>query len=204
MRKYMTVALGVIGPVVLAACAAKHVEPPPPPAVTSGITETDKGGSRHQEVTVTATVEKVDVKERRVTLLGPDGTTETIHVGPEVKNLAQMKRGDSVVATYYQSIAFEVVKRSDMELGAQGLGGVATAEPGERPAAVGGQALTLVADIVKIDRKNQEVVLKGAKGKTTTVNVERPEVFDKIKVGDRVQITYTEAVGIDVQPAAKH
>jgi uncharacterized OB-fold protein len=63
--------------------------------------------------------------------------------------------------------------------------------------------VTIVADIVKLDRKNKQAVLKGAEGKTVTVNVQRPEVFDKVKVGDRVEITYTEAVAIDVQPAAK-
>jgi hypothetical protein len=203
MNTRMRVALAVIGPVMLAACAATPVATPPPPTVNSGITETEKGGARHQEVTVTATVEKVDVKERRVTLRGPDGTTETIHVGPEVRNLPQLKRGDSVIATYYQSIAYEVVKPGEAKLGEEGVGGLATAAPGDKPGAVGGKVLTLVADIVKIDRNNQQVVLKGAKGKIVTVDVQRPEVFDKVKVGDRVEITYTEAVGIDVQAAPK-
>jgi len=203
MNTRTAIVLGALCPVLLAACAAKPVAPPPPPTVTSNVTDTEKGGSRHQEITITATVEKVDQKERLVTLLGPDGTTETIRVGPEVRNLPQVKRGDSVIATYYQSIAYEIVKPSEAKLGEASLGGVAAAEPGQKPGAVGGQAHTLVADIVKLDRKNQQAVLKGAEGKIITVNVQRPEVFDKVKVGDRVQITYTEAVGIDVKPASK-
>jgi len=195
--------LAMIGPVMLAACASKPVTSPPPPTVTGDVAMTEKGGSRQQEVTVTATVEKVDQKERRVTLLGPDGTTETIHVGPEVRNLAQLKRGDSVIATYYQSVAFEVVKPGEAELGVSSLGGAAGAEPGEKPGAVGGQAIRLVADVVKLDRKHMQAVLKGPEGKTLTVDVQRPEVFDKVKVGDRVVILYTEAVGIDVHAAPK-
>jgi hypothetical protein len=188
----------------ITACAAdKPVATPPPPSVSQDMHMTEKGGQRSQEIVITATVEKVDQKERLVTLKGPDGTTDTIRVGPEVRNLAQVKRGDSVIATYHRSIAFEVVPRKDAELGVATLGGVGRAEPGEKPGAVGGQAMKIVADIVKIDRKKQEVVLKGAEGKTLTVEVERPEVFDKVKVGDRVEILYTEAVAIDVQAATK-
>jgi len=201
VRKRITLAATCA--IAFAACAAKPVATPPPPTVTSDIKATEQGGSRHEEVTVTATVEKIDQKQRLVTLRGPDGTSQTIRLGPEVKNFAQLKRGDSVVATYYQSLAFKVVKPGDAALGVTGVEGVAAAEPGQKPGAVGGRVMTLVADIVKIDRKHQQVTLKGAKGKTLTVDVERPEVFDKIKVGDRVEITYTEAVGIDVRAAAK-
>ena len=57
----------------------------------------------------------------------------------------------------------------------------------------------LVATIVKLDRANQRAVLRGPKGKTVTVNVQNPENFDKVKVGDTVEITSTEAIAIDVQ-----
>ena len=46
-------------------------------------------------------------------------------------------------------------------------------------------------------------MLKGPEGKTTTVNVQNPAAFDRVKVGDRVEIRLTEAIGIDVQPAPK-
>ena len=204
MNVRMRFAIALIGPVALAACASNQpVATPPAPTVAEGMTMTEKGGVRQQQITVAATVESVDQKERLVTLRGPDGTSNTIRVGPEVRNLAQVKRGDSVVATYYQSVAFEVVKRSETELGAEAVTGAARAELGEKPGGVGGQTIRLVADIVKLDPKNKQAVLKGAEGKTITVDVQRPEVFDKVKVGDRVEIVYTEAVGIDVQPAAK-
>ena len=147
-------------------------------------------------------VEKVDQKERLVTLRGPDGTTETIRVPDTVRNLAQVKKGDEVIASYYQSAAFEVVKKSDAKLGVRAEEGAARAEAGEKPGAVGARVVTIVADVVKLDREAKQAVLRGADGKTTTVNVQNPVAFDKVKVGDRVEIKLTEAVGIDVQPAA--
>jgi uncharacterized OB-fold protein len=186
----------------LVACAPKAPNPGPP-TVASATTSTPKGGLREQEITVRATVEKVDQKERLVTLRGPDGNTDTIRVGPEVKNLPQLKRGDEVIATYYQSVAFQVVKSADAKLGISGKEGAAAAPIGSKPGAMGARVITLVADIVKLDRANQQAMLKGPEGKTITVNVQNPENFDKVKVGDRVEITLTEAIAIDVRPAEK-
>ena len=186
----------------VAACASK-APTPPAPTVAAAERSTATGGSRQREVTVFATVEKVDVADRTVTLRGPDGTIETLRVPPEARNLAQVKKGDAVVATYCQSVAFEIVKPGEAKLGVTAEEGAARAEPGERPGAIGARIVTIVADIVKLDRQNSTAVLKGPEGKTMTVNVENPENFDKVKVGDRVEITLTEAVAIDVQPAPK-
>lgn len=202
MNASTAITLGVVCTLALAACATEPAVPPPP-TVTSSATSTEQGGSRQQTVTVTATVEKVDQEERLVTLLGPDGTTETIRVGPEVRNLAQLKRGDEVITTYYQSVAFQVVTAAEAKVGISGAEGGAAAKLGDKPGAVGARTVTLVADIVKLDRASQQAVLKGPEGKTLTVNVQNPDNFEKVKVGDRVEITYTEAVAIDVQAAPK-
>ena len=45
-----------------------------------------------------------------VTLKGPDGNVFTVHCGDQVKNLAQVKKGDLVQVTYYESLAYEVKK----------------------------------------------------------------------------------------------
>lgn len=202
MKSTNRAAFVALSAVLLAACSAEKATPPPPTVVaTQGATE--KGGLRQQEVTVAAIVEKVDVKERKVTLRGPDGTTDTIRVPESVRNLPQLKKGDAVIATYYQSVGFEVVKKSDAKLGITGEEGGARAELGEKPGAVGARVITIVADVVKLDKQNQQAVLKGADGKTTTVNVQNPAAFEKVKVGDRVEIRLTEALAIDVQPAPK-
>src|SRR5262249_2646640 len=159
--------------------------------------------SRPQEGTASAPVARAYVKHRTVSFTAPQGNVETITVGPEVKNLAQMKRGDHVVATYYQSVAFEVVKKSDAKLGATAVEGTGRAKEGTKPGAIDAREVTIVADIVSLDRKNQQAVLKGPKGETVTVDVQNPDNFDKVKVGDRVQITLTEAVAIDVHSATK-
>ncbi len=48
--------------------------------------------------------------KRIVTLKGEDGVVSDLKVGKEVRNLAQVKKGDQVVATYHEAIAYEVFK----------------------------------------------------------------------------------------------
>jgi hypothetical protein len=196
------ISIAMVAALSLAACAPK-APTPAPPTVAAATTSTAKGGVREQEVTIRATVEKVDQKERLVTLRGPDGNTNTIRVGPEVKNLPQLKRGDEVVATYYQSVAFQVVKPGEKKLSVSGQEGAAAAPVGSKPGAMGARVITLVADIVKLDRANRQAMLEGPEGKTITVIVQNPENFDKVKVGDRVEITMTEAIATDVRSAEK-
>lgn len=185
----------------LSACSTS-VPPPAPPTVDVGVAATEKGGERHKEVTIRATVEKIDVGNRKVTLRGFDGARETIKVGDEVRNLARVRKGDEVVVTYYRSVAFEVVPHRAEMPPASGVEAMARAKEGEKPGAASATAVTMVADVLKLDPGNRTAVLRGADGDTATVNVENPVAFEKVKVGDRVEITLTEAMAIDVRPAS--
>jgi hypothetical protein len=195
--------------VTIAACAAftlsacsGTVAKPPAPTVEESATSTPKGGGRQRTITMYATVQNVDAGKRKVTLKGFDGTTETIKVGDEVRNLPQVKKGDNVVVTYYQSAAFEVLKKGDKRPAASLAEGAGRAKEGEMPGALGASVVTVVADIVKLDREGRTATLKGPEGNLFSVDVQNPDNFDKVKVGDKVEITLTEAVAIDVQPAA--
>jgi len=42
-----------------------------------------------------------------------------------------------------------------------------------------------------------------AAGNTVTLDVQNPDHFKVVKVGDEVRVTYTEAVAVSVEPAAK-
>jgi ribosomal 50S subunit-recycling heat shock protein len=149
---------------------------------------------------MTAIVEKIDVAQRLVTLRGPNGKSKTIRVSDEARNLAQVEPGDEVAVTYYESIAYQVLAPGEKKPGISAEGGAGRAELGDKPGGLAAQAVTLVADVEELDRANQVAVLRGPEDQMITVNVQRPEVFDKVKVGDRVEITYTEAIAVDVQP----
>jgi len=149
--------------------------------------------------TVKATVQAVDLKKRTVTLKGPEGKVVTIKVDNSVKNLPQVKVGDEVVAKYYQAVAIQVKKPGQAQAGASAQEAVATAKPGEKPAGVAINTVTVTTVIEKIDAKDHTVTLKGPEGNTETVKVKNPKHLENVKVGDEVVITYTQALAIAVE-----
>ena len=155
-----------------------------------------------QTVEITATITKIDPATREVTLKGPQGREVTIQAGPEVKNFAQMKVGDTVTAKYVEALTLELKKGGKAVVGRTEQSGAATAKPGEKPAALAGRQLTVIADVTAVDPATQTVTLKGPK-QTVDIKVADPEQFKLIKVGDQVEATYTEALGIAVDAAKK-
>jgi len=152
--------------------------------------------------TVTATVESIDLATRAVTLKGPDGKVMGLKVGEEVKNLPQVKVGDKVTVTYYESIAAQIIKPGTGPASAAQQA-VATAKPGEKPAGAMVQQVTVVAAVEAIDKTTQHVTLKGPEGNTVEVKVKNPKNLEGVKVGDEVAITYTEAMAISVEKPKK-
>ena len=118
-------------------------------------------------VQVTATVVEIDHKTREVTLKAADGREETFIVDEAVKNLDQVKKGDVVVVTYAESLAYEVKKPGAAAAGVA-VGG-ATAKPGEKPAGVVAREVTVTVTITAIDEKAPTVTFKGPQGNTRTV-----------------------------------
>jgi Cu/Ag efflux protein CusF len=183
----------------LAACATR-VTAPPAPVVTSEVQE-DPGRLRVDErTTVSATVKEVDYESRVVTLLAPNGEDVVFRAGDEVRNLAQVKVGDVVQATYYESVAIEVKKPGTATPGVTAGSGAERAPLGAKPGAAAVESMQIVATVVKVDKKNGAVTLRGPKGRTKTLPVRNPAHLDAVKVGDLVEVTYTEAIGIAVVP----
>jgi Cu/Ag efflux protein CusF len=161
-------------------------------------------GMIDKTVTTTATVTAIDMTTRHVTLKREDGKEFTIVCGPEVRNLPQVKIGDVVTCEYRESIAYEVKKPGEAKPGATLTGAAGRAKEGEMPAAAAGQALTLTATIVAIDRENKRVSLQGPSGDVVVVQVRDADKLARVNVGELVEITYTEAMAVSVStPMAK-
>jgi len=188
----------------LAGCASNNPSPPPaterpaarPAPVTSGTVD-------EQTVTRTATVTKVDMKTRHVTLKRPDGSKFTIVVGPEVQNLKQVKKGDEVTVTYREAIAYEVHRAGHAEPGVGASTDVTRSQPGQKPGGSVTDTVSVRMTIAKIDKSEGTADLRSPNGEVTRVKVKDPSKLDLVKVGDVVDITYTEALAIKVAKAAK-
>jgi hypothetical protein len=156
-----------------------------------------------QLVTATATVEAVNQATRAVTLKTPAGKPLSFTAGPEVKNLAQVKVGDSVVVKYYESLAFSLQKPGADKALVTAEEKTDQAKAGQKPSASEAVKVRVTTTIQAIDTVGSYVTLVGPKGNAYDVKVRDPKVFSGIKVGDKVDVTYTEALAISVEPAPK-
>jgi len=147
---------------------------------------------------VSAVVEAIDHETRMVTLRDSDGEKVTFRVGEAARNLSQVQKGDLVDATYYQSVAVQLRKPGEATPGVSAAAGATRAEVGAPPGAAGAQSVTVVSTIRALDRQAGTATLEGPDGGLTTINVRNPAHFDVAKVGDLVEITYTEAIAISV------
>jgi Cu/Ag efflux protein CusF len=152
-------------------------------------------------VTVRGTVEAIDKEKQTVTLKGPKKTL-TVKVRDPQK-LDAIKVGDPVIGKYYESLMIEVKKPGEGTPGVTAEKATATSKPGEVPAGAIGQQVTVTATIVAVDKKAGTVTIKGPEGNTVTVKARDPKNLEKVKAGDNVEITYTEALAISLDKPAK-
>ena len=146
-----------------------------------------------------ATVTAIDVPGRMLTLKGPKGRTATFHVGDDVKNLAQVKVGDVVVATYYESYALKVTKPGAPA--ADAVEAAVAAPTGQLPGGAVVQSDSIKAKVTAIGKHKDWVTLMGPEGNSVTIKVKNPKNLDGVKIGDDVQATYTQALAIAIEPA---
>jgi Cu/Ag efflux protein CusF len=196
MSQRWIAASGLVGALVLAGCA------------TGGGSGTEAAVARPSvEVadarTVTATVEAIDLQTRLVTLRGEDGRSMMIHAPDEVRNLAQVRPGDRVTATYYEAAAVQVLAPGEATPGVGAASSMKRAEPGERPAGTVAETMRVTSTVEKIDRDARQVTLRMPDGTTDVVNVRDPAKLEGVTEGDLVQIDYMRAVSIKVEGPAK-
>jgi len=153
-------------------------------------------------VQATAKVLKVDKAKRLVTFEDQDGDPVTMKVPDTVKNFDQVDPGDRLVVRYYESVAYDVRKGDGGEPAVGGAAEVERAKPGQKPGITGAQAITVTTKITDVDKKESEVTLEGPDGALRTVKVRDAAKLDQVAVGDMVDITYSEAIAVDVEPAA--
>ncbi len=195
-----TMGVMAIACVAVAGCADKKQ-----PAVTPSIAvaESTAPGEAAAAITVTAVVEKIDYKTRTVTLLGPDGERATTRVGDEVRNFDQVKKGDEVTVTYYESLALSLRDAKGEKPSIDVAEGVDRAPLGAKPGAAVVRDVTITAKVLGIDRRRSTVTLEGPEGNRVTLKVQDPRNLDKAEVGKLVQATYREAMAISVDKPTK-
>jgi Cu/Ag efflux protein CusF len=159
---------------------------------------TDEGIDAVEVVKATATVEKIDLQTRKVTLLLDDGKKKTYKVDSRVQNLAQVKVGDHLAMSFTEEIAI-VVGKSNETPGAASSEQVSVAPKGDKPGVVLVETSAVSAQIVAVDAPNHRVTLLDPDGKKKTIKVSKKVTnLDDLKVGDTVDMVMTDSTVIEI------
>jgi hypothetical protein len=178
------------------------------PAV-AGAAEEVKSGTKEgkpyfeasEKTTEQATVIKVEKASRLVTMRDDLGDTLSIKAGDEVKNFAQIKVGDVVKVTYTEELTIHVEAAGAPEMTSEKT--TEAAKPGEKPAASVTERTKYKATITAIDKKSGTATLKSYDGEEFVITPLHPENLDKVKLGELVVFTHTQAVAMSVEKVAK-
>jgi Cu/Ag efflux protein CusF len=159
---------------------------------------TAEGVDAVEVVKATATVEKIDLKNRKVTLLFDDGKKKTYKVDSRVQNLAQVKVGDHLAMSFTEEIAI-VVGKSNESPGAASSQQVSVAPQGDKPGVVMVDTSAVSAKIVAVDAANHRVTLLDPDGKKKTIKVSNKVTnLNDLKVGDTVDMLMTDSTVIEI------
>jgi Cu/Ag efflux protein CusF len=148
---------------------------------------------------VTATIEAIDHANRVITLKDKDGNTETIMAGPQLKRFDELKVGQKVTFRYHESVVFQI--RKPGEAAAPTAAGQETLVRGEgaKPSATVSRQDTATVTVKSIDLATPAVTVATGDGHLLSMKVNDKKNLDGVKVGDRVEITYTQALAIAVK-----
>ena len=171
--------------VSIGAQQTRQVAPATPPPV--GQTAT---------ATVTAQIQAIDSQTRAVTLKGKDGAVSTIFCGPEIQRFSELKVGDTVTFMYKEAVVFSIAKPGSTP---PPPGTAVVRSAGDRPAGMIAKRETAEVTVLAIDAKVPSLTLQRADGSKMSFKVENPANLEGVKVGDKIQVTYTQAMAVSVK-----
>jgi hypothetical protein len=155
------------------------------------------------QITVRGTVEAVDPALRVVRIRGTQGNVVTLDVPASITRFNEVRVGDVVTVAYY-----DVVNIRPKDPGEPAVDTIAepttTRTPGTLPGATVAKQRVATVTITAWDAATGTVTFTGPKGQSYTRRVADtldPAVRQRLQVGDRADITWTEAVRLSVERA---
>jgi hypothetical protein len=152
-----------------------------------------------EPITATVTIQAIDQANRLVTLRDESGAEDTMQIGPAMKRFDELKVGDKVKISYYESLVFQVRKPGD-PVKTAGDAAKLTPGTGASPSGTLSSQQTTSVEVLAIDQKLPSITVKTADGRTVTRKVDNPKNLEGVKVGDKIDITYTQAAVMSVEP----
>ena len=148
-------------------------------------------------VTLAGTVETIDHGKRVVTIRTADGKFETIDVPPSAKRFDELKVGDKVSLTYNNNVwaRLKPPGEAPVDTGSTST----TAGQQARPGGTAAVQRTMTVTVDAIDKNASSMTFAGPNGWKYDRHIVDPDVFDKVKVGDQVDISWNTDLKVTVE-----
>jgi hypothetical protein len=150
-----------------------------------------------ESTTESATIVALEQSTRSMTLKNQDGTFETMQVPADVKRFAELKVGDTITARYYDNIVVRLKRPGEAAVNVDSA--AVTPGTGKRPGGTAASQRTITATVTAIDPNVPSITVKGPNGWIYSRKVTDTKALAQVKVGDQLDITWTDALLISVE-----
>jgi Cu/Ag efflux protein CusF len=170
--------------------------------MSAGMAFAQKSVEQAGSVSKTATITAIDHTNRVVTLKDDKGNVEDIKCGPEVKRFDELKVGDTVTFSYHAAVVYQIAKPG--ETGTSAPESVSAVRgQGPKPSGAYTRQQKVTVTVEAIDPAVPSITVRAPNGNTMSAEVKDKKNLEGVKVGDKIDITYTEAMMIMVEAPKK-
>jgi hypothetical protein len=154
------------------------------------------------DITVTGPVTAIDHTARTVTMRAEQGSLVTVDVPASATRFEQVKVGDTVTISYYDRVIIRLKPAGEAAVD-RTMPPTTTPAAGSLPGGTLASQRVVTVTLTGWDATNRVVSFKGPNGASYTrglLDSTDPNILSGLRVGDRVDVTWTVATRFSVQP----
>ena len=159
-------------------------------------------GTKSGSVSKSATTTASNHTTRVVTLRDAQGNLEDIWCGPDIARFSELKVGDTVSFSYHAAVVYQIVKPGEKP-GAAAAGASMVRGQGVKPSGAVTQQRKATVTVESIDSTTPSLTVETVDGHKMTAQVEEKKNLEGLKVGDKIEVTFTEAIMVTVDAPKK-
>ena len=154
--------------------------------------------SKGNVVKVSATIQAIDATSRAITLRDDKGNEDVYSVGPAVQRFNELKVGQKLNITYYESIVLQVLKPGEKG-GGESFEAALNRANSALPAGTVATQDKATVTVTAVDTAVPSITVATADGRSVTRKIEQKKYLEGLKAGDKIDITYTRGVVTSVE-----
>jgi len=142
----------------------------------------------------------IEQRSRRLDVELADGRVVGLKAGQEVRRLEDIRVGDLINVAFVEALVLEL-RKSGAPVVARSQGTDVRRGPSNMPpSAVRTTEDTVLADVLAVDAASGSVKLRGPE-RVLDLRIRDPRQLALIAPGDQVQVTFSEALAVSIDPA---